>query len=152
MNYARMKSSAQRGFTLIELMIVVAIIGILAAVALPAYQDYVTRAQVSEAIELAAGLKVPVNEYASQTAVWPTAFIAPGGTPAATEVTGLLAGTYATVTGSMTGTYPAGTITATMTSGNASGKTILLVTADGGNKWTCNTGSVPSKYRPQACR
>jgi type IV pilus assembly protein PilA len=152
MNYARMKSSAQRGFTLIELMIVVAIIGILAAVALPAYQDYVTRAQVSEAIELAAGLKVPVNEYASQTGVWPTAFIAPGGTPTTTQVTAVLAGKYSTITGSMTGTYPAGTITATMAAGNASGGTILLVTADGGNTWTCNTGTVLSKYRPQACR
>lgn len=58
---------AQQGFTLIELMIVVAIIGILAAIAIPAYQDYIARAQMSEAIELAAGLKTPVEEVFGST-------------------------------------------------------------------------------------
>nr|CBA30931.1 Fimbrial protein ecpC [Curvibacter putative symbiont of Hydra magnipapillata] len=59
-----MKRSIQKGFTLIELMIVVAIIGILAAVALPAYQDYTTRAKVSEVILAASSAKVGVSEYA----------------------------------------------------------------------------------------
>ena len=53
----------QQGFTLIELMIVVAIIGILASIAIPAYQDYTIRAQVSEGLTLASGAKVAVNEY-----------------------------------------------------------------------------------------
>ena len=60
-----MKRSLQKGFTLIELMIVVAIIGILAAVALPAYQDYTARAQTSEGMSLLAGLKVPTSEAIS---------------------------------------------------------------------------------------
>jgi type IV pilus assembly protein PilA len=59
-----MKRSMQKGFTLIELMIVVAIIGILAAVALPAYQDYTTRAKVSEVVLAASSAKVGVSEYA----------------------------------------------------------------------------------------
>ncbi len=62
----------QRGFTLIELMIVVAIIGILAAIALPAYQDYTNRAKVSEGLTLASSAKVAVTEYRVSEGVWPT--------------------------------------------------------------------------------
>ena len=61
----------QKGFTLIELMIVVAIIGILAAIAIPAYQDYTIRAQVSEGLTLASDVKAGVAEYAAQTGDWP---------------------------------------------------------------------------------
>ena len=62
----------QKGFTLIELMIVVAIIGILAAIAIPAYQDYTIRAQVSEGLSLASDIKAGVAEYLAQTGDWPT--------------------------------------------------------------------------------
>ncbi|MCW5155901.1 pilin, partial [Burkholderia cenocepacia] len=63
MNKTLIKAKAQKGFTLIELMITVAIVGILAAVALPAYQDYTIRAQVAEGLSLADGAKVVVAEY-----------------------------------------------------------------------------------------
>ena len=66
-----MKKAVQKGFTLIELMIVVAIIGILAAVALPAYQDYTIRAQVSEGLSLGSGARTAVTEYYQQHGEWP---------------------------------------------------------------------------------
>ena len=62
----------QQGFTLIELMIVVAIIGILAAIAIPAYQDYTIRAQVSEGLNLSAGAKAAISEYFMDTGTLPT--------------------------------------------------------------------------------
>ena len=68
----------QKGFTLIELMIVVAIIGILAAIAIPAYQDYTIRTQVSEGLTLASDVKAGVAEYAAQTGVWPTTLVEAG--------------------------------------------------------------------------
>jgi type IV pilus assembly protein PilA len=68
----------QKGFTLIELMIVVAIIGILAAIAIPAYQDYTIRAQVSEGLSLASDIKAGVAEYMAQTGDWPVDLIEAG--------------------------------------------------------------------------
>ncbi|MGE3743763.1 MAG: pilin [Geminicoccaceae bacterium] len=68
----------QKGFTLIELMIVVAIIGILAAIAIPAYQDYTIRAQVSEGLTLASDVKAGVAEFAAQTGAWPVDLVEAG--------------------------------------------------------------------------
>jgi len=72
----------QKGFTLIELMIVVAIIGILAAIAIPAYQDYTIRAQVTEGLNLASAVKAGVGESFANTGAWPADLDAAGGTTA----------------------------------------------------------------------
>jgi len=74
-----MMKKVQQGFTLIELMIVVAIIGILAAIAIPAYQDYTIRAQVTEGLNLASAVKTGVSESFANTGIWPTDYPAAGG-------------------------------------------------------------------------
>ncbi len=146
----------QRGFTLIELMIVVAIIGILAAVAIPAYQDYTARAQVTEAVELLSGGKTPMAEFFADKGAYPAA---------AGSVMGNLAGKYTTVI-AIGGTNGATlTLVATMknTGVNKSvqGGTITLQTQDGGKTWNCALtqaafggapGTIVAKYRPAACR
>src|ERR1700740_3303705 len=80
--------TTSRGFTLIELTIVVAIIGILAAIAIPAYQDYIARAQVSEAVELLAGAKTPSAEFYADKGRWPAA---------ASSVMGDISGRYTSI-------------------------------------------------------
>ena len=136
----------QKGFTLIELMIVVAIIGILAAVAIPAYQDYIGRAQASEPITLMGGGKTPLAEYISDKGITPTAI---------TDVMTITSGKY-TAGIALTGTLPALTLTATLpaTGVNASlqGMTIMLISADGASSWTCTTGTAPAKYLSSACK
>lgn len=146
-----MKKQMQQGFTLIELMIVVAIIGILAAVAIPAYNDYITRSQVSEATGLMSGLKAPLAEYGANAGNWP-GLVGPTATASSTEINATLIGKYASLTSSISGAYPTGTVTANMTAGRASGSTITLVTTDGGASWDCTQGTVESKYRPSACK
>lgn len=74
-----MRKSIQKGFTLIELMIVIAIIGILAAIAIPAYQDYTVRAQASEGLTIASSVQVAIADYYAVNGAWPTA-ITGGGT------------------------------------------------------------------------
>ena len=139
----------QQGFTLIELMIVVAIIGILAAVALPAYQDYITRAQVAEAAELAAGFKTPFAEFRADKGHWPSNIGAQGSDQ---SIEGTLVGKYSTV--SLTGgagVATAVTLTATMDTGSAKGGTLTLTSSDGG-AWDCTGGSIKTKWRPSGCK
>jgi type IV pilus assembly protein PilA len=138
----------QKGFTLIELMIVVAIIGILAAVAIPAYQDYLARAQVTEAVYLVQAGKTPFAEYSSNNGVWPDA---------ATDVMGTVDGKYTSVISITTGAGVTGTLVVTAKlkdtgiNGAITGGTIELETADG-RVWSCTGGTVSAKYRPGSCR
>jgi type IV pilus assembly protein PilA len=156
-----MKRSLQKGFTLIELMIVVAIIGILAAVALPAYQDYTVRAKVTEGLVVASSAKLAVAENASNGKNFDSGWTQPAGTTNVSSIaiaqgTGVITITYTAIAGN-------GTILLTPTSsgalaGTSSGSTIPL---GGSINWSCahdgssvttQTGTVVAKYRPAQCR
>jgi type IV pilus assembly protein PilA len=136
----------QQGFTLIELMIVIAIIGILAAIAIPAYQDYTIRAQVSEGMSLASGVRTAVSEAYQTNGAFPS-----DNTAAGIASSGSISGNY--VSGV---SVAANVITATFGSGaNAliNGQNLTLTGTDQGGSvsWVCG-GSVNPKYLPSSCR
>jgi len=134
----------QKGFTLIELMIVVAIIGILAAVALPAYQDYTVRAKVTEVMLAASSVKNAVAESAQVNSGMPTAISVQ--TQSSKYVSGV----------SFAGSGTTGVITASAQGETKiDGKTITLTgeydASTGQVTWTCG-GSIENKYRPASCK
>lgn len=138
----------QQGFTLIELMIVVAIIGILAAVAIPSYQDYTARAQVSEAMSLTSALKTPLAEWYADNGSFPAA---------AASISDTLAGKYVQSISIIAGGNTASvTVQATMrpsgVNANIASKTFQNATTDGAKTWNCSGGTIDSKYRPGACK
>lgn len=138
----------QKGFTLIELMIVVAIIGILAAIALPAYQDYTARAQMSEALILADGQKGAVTEYYADKGVFPGSN-ASAGIAAASDISGKYVAQVAVGTsGVITATMKASQVAAGITSTTLS---LTPTASSGAVKWAC-TSSAQNKYVPAACR
>ncbi|HGG7979428.1 TPA: pilin [Neisseria meningitidis] len=159
-------NTLQKGFTLIELMIVIAIVGILAAVALPAYQDYTARAQVSEAILLAEGQKSAVTEYYLNHGEWPGNNTS-AGVASSTDIKGKYVQSVEVKNG---------VVTATMASSNVNneikGKKLSLWAKrqDGSVKWFCgqpvkrantdevtadsgnDTDKIDTKHLPSTCR
>ena len=162
----------QKGFTLIELMIVVAIIGILAAIAIPAYQDYTIRAQVSEGMNLAAAAKAAVAETFLNRGVAPATRTAAGMSPNGVDTSGKYVSSVDVVNGVITVTY------GLEANAQITGKTLEIVpytTQDNSVAWRCGGAPQPAgagvaimtgatytggtlaganyvKYLPSACR
>jgi type IV pilus assembly protein PilA len=139
--------NVQKGFTLIELMIVVAIIGILAAIAIPAYQDYITRSKVTELVTAGSACKASVSEYYQTQNVFPANNSSAGCANNATKYVSSLtvSGNVITVT-ALTG---AGAIPAT-----ASGAYVLsgASSSTGTIDWSCTSSTITAKYLPANCR
>jgi len=140
-----MKRSMQKGFTLIELMIVVAIIGILAAVALPAYQDYTVRGRVSELVILASSMKATVTENIANNSGDIGEGACNGVTNLAVATDNTLSSVCTDATGviAVTGTPKAKDVVITLTP---------AANADGTIQWTCTSPTALHKYVPAECR
>jgi type IV pilus assembly protein PilA len=137
----------QRGFTLIELMIVVAIIAILAAIAIPAYQNYLIRTQVTEGMSLAAGAKAAVWDFVSNTGRFPTSNES-AGLASASSIAGKYVATVNVAGGTITATFGGQANTAI----KANALILSPWTQGGSIIWTCTPSTVSPKYLPSSCR
>jgi len=140
----------QQGFTLIELMIVVAIIGILAAIAIPAYQDYTVRAKVSEVMQVASKDRTSVSEYYTTMGGYPADAGQAGMNVSAAQSAYLTSDTdYSATSTAATLEYNLGNLGPS----DATGDIHFVGTGnDDGVTWTCTGGDFPDKYRPANCR
>lgn len=146
----KVQAARQGGFTLIELMIVIAIVGILAAIALPAYQDYTVRAKMSEPLAMLAEAKTSIAEF----------YVSNGALPVGQPQSGIVLTRVNSEIVNTIAWADAGTITATIEAtapgaADAQGTTFLLsatTNTDGTITWTCKSGTMPVKYLPSSCR
>jgi type IV pilus assembly protein PilA len=169
--FRHMLKTVQKGFTLIELMIVVAIIGILAAIAIPAYQDYTIRSQVTEGLAMAGATKAAIAESFAQTGTWPAANV-DAGIGAANTITGKYVASITVSNGLITIVY-GGQANAAITGANKTMQLKPLVSANSDVVWVCGEAQTPAgavenpagasdaiapgtlvlaKYRPKVCR
>ncbi|WP_420230049.1 pilin [Psychrobacter sp. ER1] len=143
-------NTAQKGFTLIELMIVIAIIGILAAIALPAYQDYTKRARVGEALSLAGGAKTAVTEFYSSNNSWPSDNAA-AGLPSASAINGNTVSSVTVASGKISVI-----VNDKVEKTPANAVLVLSPSASGGSvTWNCTSDAgtkLDNKFLPSECR
>jgi type IV pilus assembly protein PilA len=149
------------GFTLIELMIVIAILGILLAIAIPAYQDYTVRARVSEGINLAASPKLAVSEHVQSTGSWPGDNAEAGYQFSSTELVSSIDITKSTDNGEIDIVYDTTAGSGIPELGSNNQLKFTAQTGPSGVEWSCednksfgNTSSSPvaPEYRPASCR
>lgn len=146
---AMQTTHSSKGFTLIELMVVVAIIAILAAITVPAYQNYLIRAQVSEGVSLAEGTETAIWDYVASNGTYPPNNLS-AGLPSATSISGNYVSQVNVTNGRIAVSY------AGAKANNAIRPYQLVlspVTSSGSIAWNCNSGTtLPGQYLPSVCR